>query len=152
MRLFEPQLRSSSSPIISLLSRFLVEKCLCRCLVDCLSSLTCALGIVELILWRCQRRAVPFLLADLVISLSLLWALFSEQYADRILLRMQSSSSTRVEQNRTESRQRRSFIIASCRSLVFSMQLLLASLPFLITFVSYSSTGMAARLRNEGDE
>ncbi|CAF3938409.1 unnamed protein product [Adineta steineri] len=78
---------TQSSSVISLLSHLLIRKCICWCIIDCVSCIACAIGICEIVLWRCQyQRSINLLIVDIIISLILLWTLFYEQYSDRILL------------------------------------------------------------------
>ncbi|CAF3866472.1 unnamed protein product [Rotaria magnacalcarata] len=80
---------TQSSSIVFLFSRLLIQKCLCQCIIDCISCVSCAMGICELMLWRCRDRSISLLVTDIFISLILLWTLFYEQYSDKILLKIQ---------------------------------------------------------------
>ncbi|CAF3510727.1 unnamed protein product [Rotaria sp. Silwood1] len=135
-----------SSSIISLLSRLVILKCVCRCIIDCISCISCMMGMFEMILWRCHHRFISLLIGDILTSLILLWTLFYEQYSDKILFKIKFNMHNKHEEERTQIREKSSssellVIIASFQSPVFVMQVIFASLPFIVTLLSYKHTG-----------
>ncbi len=144
--LFENSTQSSS--IILLLSSLLIRKCLARCVIDCISCTACAIGICELVLWRCHRgRFISLLIVDIFFSLILLWTLFYEQYADKLLLKIKYYLHNKIEEEKSRIRQKpllneRYVIIGSFQSPVFVMQVIIASLSFITTLLSYKHKGM----------
>jgi hypothetical protein len=96
-----------------------------------------------MILWRCHHRLISLLIGDIVVSLLLLWTLFYEQYSDKILLKIKFYLHHKVEEEEnTQIRRKVSIneqfvIIPSFQSLVFIMQVIFASLPFVATLLSY---------------
>ncbi|CAF3976721.1 unnamed protein product [Adineta steineri] len=135
---------TQTSSIISLLSRLLIRKCICWCIIDCVSCIACAIGICEIVLWRCQyQRSINLLIVDIIISLILLWTLFYEQYSDRILLEINFYMRNKFDEEvknqirRKVSMTERFIIIGSFQSPVFIIQLIFASSSFIITLLSY---------------
>ncbi len=104
-----------------------------------------------MILWRCHHRVIILLIGDIVISLILLWTLFYEQYSDKILLKIKFYLHDKVEEEEnTQIRRKVSLnqqfkIIPSFQSLVFLMQIIFASLPFVATLLSYKHKGIAEK-------
>ncbi|CAF1426449.1 unnamed protein product [Rotaria magnacalcarata] len=149
---------TQSSSIVFLFSRLLIQKCLCQCIIDCISCVSCAMGICELMLWRCRERSISLLVTDIFISLILLWTLFYEQYSDKILLKIQFDMHSKHKEKLSSIREKKSFnkkyvIIASCQSSSFFMQIIFTSLSFIISLLSYKHTGtwyfvMALALRH----
>jgi hypothetical protein len=103
-----------------------------------------------MILWRCHHRLIGLLIGDIVISLILLWTLFYEQYSDKILLKIKFYLHDKVKEEEEEDTQIRRkvsineqfIIIPSFQSLVFIMQIIFASLPFVATLLSYKDKGI----------
>ncbi|CAF1678892.1 unnamed protein product, partial [Adineta ricciae] len=117
------------------LSYLLTGKCLCQCIVNCVSCMSCAMGVSEMISNRCHHpRLINLLIGDVVLSLILLWTLFYEQYSDKILLkiRLEAYKSSQVKSTRDKL-----IVLSSCRSFTFIIQLIFASLSFIITLLSY---------------
>ncbi|CAF2527491.1 unnamed protein product [Rotaria sp. Silwood2] len=139
-------LHPQSSSIISLLSRLLIQKCICRCIIDCISCISCIMGMLEIILWRCHHRFISLLSGDILISLILLWTLFYEQYSDKILFKIKFYMYKKHQEERSQIKEKKAslneplVIIASFQSLVFVMQVFFASLPFIVTLLSYKHT------------
>ncbi len=95
-----------------------------------------------MILWRCHHRLMSLLIGDIIISLILLWTLFYEQHSDKILLKIKFYLHRKVEEEDIQIKRKTSLneqfiIISSFQSLVFIMQVILASLPFIATSLSY---------------
>ena len=99
-----------------------------------------------MVLWPCHQRMISLLFADIVISLTLLWTLFFEQYSDKILLKIKfylhQKVEGEVEMRREVLRNERFIIIPSSRSFVFIMQIIFASIPFIATLLSYKHRGI----------
>ncbi|CAF5181552.1 unnamed protein product, partial [Rotaria magnacalcarata] len=102
--LFEHHTQSSS--MISLLSRFLIQKCVCRCIIDFISCISCVMGIYEMILWRCHQRFTSLLIGDSLISLILLWTLFYEQYSDKILFKIKFDLHNKHKEQRSQTHEK----------------------------------------------
>ncbi|CAF1044829.1 unnamed protein product [Rotaria sordida] len=137
---------SQSLSIISLLSRLLIQKCICRCIIDCISCISCLMGMFEMILWRCHHRFRSLLIGDILISLVLLWTLFYEQHSDKLLFKIKFYMHNKHEEERSQIKGKAPLseplvIIASFQSPVFVMQIIFASLPFIVTLLSYKYTG-----------
>lgn len=80
-------------------------------------------------------------------SLILLWTLFYEQYSDKILFNIKFHIRNKYEDEQCKNPGKVSLneqfvIISSSQSLVFVMQVVFASLPFIISLSSYKHTGI----------
>ena len=94
-----------------------------------------------MVLWRCQHRLISLLIGDTVTSLLLLWSLFYEQYLDKILLEIKAL----LKENNGIEGKKSMTIIPSCQSFVFIMLMILASLPFIATLLSFNHKGINKR-------
>ncbi len=100
-----------------------------------------------MLLWQCyHHRLISLIIGDIIISLILLWTLFYEQYSDKILQKIKfylQDDNTQIR--RTTSLNEQFVIIASFQSLVFILQIIFASLSFIITLLSYKNKGIRER-------
>ncbi len=106
-----------------------------------------------MILWRCHHRLMSLLIGDIIISLILLWILFYEQHSDKIFLKIKFYLHRKVEEEDIQIKRKTSpneqfVIISSFQSLVFIMQVILASLPFIASLLSYKHKGIEEKKSN----
>ena len=114
--------------IIPVFRRFLLIKCVCRCIIESVSCISCFIGICEMLIWKCNDRLISMFIVDISTSLILLWTLFYEQYSDRIIFKSQLK--TFIENKHLK-------IVCSYESIIFVMQIIFSSISFLMSLLSY---------------
>lgn len=114
--------------IIPLFRRLLLIKCVCRCIIESVSSISCFIGICEMLIWQCDDRLISMIIVDISTSLIILWTLFYEQYSDRIIFKTQLK--TFIENKQLK-------IVCSYDSIIFAMQMISSSISFIMSLLSY---------------